>query len=87
MPMAGYEGTGGVESERVAMQRALDALEASTLDDSRSDQLFEQLMAKLAAEEVRRQRMGRIWRLIGTGLGAAVLGAGAVRLLLLPLIR
>jgi hypothetical protein len=87
MAMAGSEGVGGVESERQAMQRAMDALEASMLDESRSDQLFEQLMAKLAAEEVRRRRVARIWRLIGTGLGAAMLGAGAVRLLVLPLIR
>lgn len=92
MRMAGTEGVGPGNGLRgtttgafptVPMQSVIDALESSVLDDSRSDQLFEQLMARLAAEGVRRRRMQRLWRWIGMGVASLVIGAGAVRLLIL----
>ena len=65
------------------MQTVIDALETSVLDDDKSDQLFEQLMARMAAEEARRRRIGRLWRFIGTavGVGTLIVGASALRLL------
>ena len=72
MRMAGSEGSvgRGVTGEwppvaRDPMRRVLDALESSYLDDERSDQLFEQLMARLAEEEARKRKAARWFRWIG----------------------
>jgi hypothetical protein len=59
------------------MRRVLDALESSYLDDERSDQLFEQLMARLAEEEARKRKAARGFRWIGMAGGTAVVGLGA----------
>lgn len=82
MRMAGTEGVARGNGLRGAqpMQTMIDALESSVLDDDRSDQLFEQLMARMAAEDVRRRRMQRLWRWIGMGVATLIAGAGAVRL-------
>jgi hypothetical protein len=84
MRMAGSEGSvgRGVTGEwpPVAsdpMRRVLDALESSYLDDERSDQLFEQLMARLAEEEARKRKAARWFRWIGMAVGTAVVGLGA----------
>jgi hypothetical protein len=85
MRMAGTEGMGGraVTGEwapaRQPMHRVLDALEPSYLDDSRSDELFEQLMARLAAEEARKRKVARWFRWIGMAVGTVVVGVGAFR--------
>ncbi len=85
MRMAGTEGMGsrGVTGEwppaRPSMHRVLDALESSYLDDSRSDELFEQLMARLAAEEARKRKVARWFRWIGMAVGTVVVGLGALR--------
>jgi hypothetical protein len=85
MRMAGSvgAGSGGVTGEyppvaRDPMRRVLDALESSYLDDERSDQLFEQLMAKLAAEDARKRRTSRWFRWIGMAVGVLAAGFGAV---------
>jgi uncharacterized protein (DUF2236 family) len=85
MRMAGTEGVGsrGVTGEwpptRQPMHRMLDALESPFLDDSRSDELFEQLMARLAAEEARKRKLARWFRWIGMTVGTVVVGIGAFR--------
>ena len=85
MRMAGTEGSGsrGVTGEwppaRQPMHRMLDALETSYLDDSRSDELFEQLMARLAAEDARKRKVARWFRWIGMAVGTVVVGLGALR--------
>ena len=90
MRMAGTEGMGtgsrGVTGEWAPvtqpMQRVRDALESSYLDDDRSDQLFEQLMARLAAEEARKRKVARWFRWVGMAVvGTAAIGLGAFRLL------
>lgn len=85
MRMEGSAGTGrgGVTGEwpPVAadpMRRVLDALESSYLDDERSDQLFEQLMARLAAEDARKRKATRLFRWLGMAVGTVVVGLGAV---------
>jgi hypothetical protein len=85
MRMAGSEGSVGrgvtAEWAPVAsdpMRRVLDALESSYLDDERSDQLFEQLMARLAVEESRKRKAARWFRWIGMAVGMLAVGAGAV---------
>jgi len=61
------------------MHRMLDALETSYLDDSLSDELFEQLMARLAAEDARKRKVARWFRWIGMAVGTVVVGLGALR--------
>ena len=85
MRMAGTEGMGsrGVTSEwapvaREPIQRVWDALESSYLDDSRSDELFERLMARLAVEERRKRKRNRWFGWIGMAVGLLAVGAGAV---------
>jgi hypothetical protein len=82
------EGTEGMGSRAVTgewppvgqpMHRVLDVLESSYLDDSRSDELFEQLMARLAAEEARKRKVARWFRWIGMTVGTVVVGLGAFR--------
>jgi uncharacterized protein (DUF2236 family) len=85
MRMAGTEGmgsravTGEWPPAKPAIDRVLDALEPSYLDDSRSDELFEQLMARLAAEEARKRKVARWFRWIGMAVGTVVVGLGALR--------
>jgi hypothetical protein len=84
MRMAGSEGleSRGVTGEwpplaREPIQRVWDALESSYLDDSRSDELFERLMARLAAEEERKRKRVRWFGWIGMAVGVLALGVGA----------
>ena len=85
MRMAGTEGmgsravTGEWPPAGQPTHRLLDALETSYLDDSRSDELFEQLMARLAAEDARKRRVARWFRWIGMTVGTVVVGLGALR--------
>jgi hypothetical protein len=83
MRMAGTEGmervsvTGEWPPAGPPMRRVLDALESPYLDDSRSDELFEQLMARMAVEEARKRKRLRWFGWIGMAVGTlAVAGLG-----------
>jgi hypothetical protein len=84
MRMVGTEGLGSesVSTEWLQrtqpMQHVLDELETSYLDDSRSDELFEQLMARLAAEDARKRKVSRWFRWIGMAVGVLAVGVSAV---------
>jgi hypothetical protein len=77
------DGRGVGRRDARSLRAMFDALVGSEglLDQASSDRMFERLMARMAAEEARRQRHHRVLRMLGAALGGAVAALGALHFL------